>query len=167
MKIKISYFYQIRHFSKNMVPMSTAIWDPQWYHAGLGPDHIYYDKRGILNGLRLKPIITKAQGLGLCPCENKNPAQCKFLQEYRKCLDKVDFNKMMAGIRAFADQYKKENYINEEIIMVLIVYETPLNPCSERQALVDYFKKNGVNCEEWTFPQIKLNKNIDKGVFDF
>ena len=32
MKIRLSYFYQIRFFKKNMIPMSTALSDPEWYH---------------------------------------------------------------------------------------------------------------------------------------
>lgn len=28
MKIAISYFYQIRNFKKNMIPVSTALYDP-------------------------------------------------------------------------------------------------------------------------------------------
>lgn len=29
MKIRTSYFYQIRNFKKNMIPVSTAMWDPK------------------------------------------------------------------------------------------------------------------------------------------
>ena len=152
MKIMISYFYQIRNFKKNMIPMSTAIWDPQWYHAGLGHQHTFYDKRGILNGLRLLPIITQAQGEGLCPCKTKNPSSCKFLQHYRTCLERIDFEKMMRGIEGFAKQYKIDNNIQEEIIMVLIVYETPDNKCSERQSLINYFNAHGVECKELEYP---------------
>jgi len=32
MKVRISYFYQIRNFKTNMIPMSTALSDPAWYH---------------------------------------------------------------------------------------------------------------------------------------
>ena len=32
MKIRISYFYQVRNFKPNMIPMSTAISDPAWFH---------------------------------------------------------------------------------------------------------------------------------------
>lgn len=156
MKIRISYFYQIRNFTKNMVPMSTAMYDPAWYHAGLGPDYIYTDKRGILNGLRLKPIIVQGNTLHSCPCESKNSDSCLTMREYRQELEKIDFEKMMRGIRAMADRYKKQNKINEEIVMVLIVYETPDNKCSERQSLINYFNSHGVECKELEYP-IKEN----------
>ena len=57
MKLAISYFYQIRNFPKNYIPMSTCLSDPAWYHNNQGENYIYKDKRGILNGLRLQPII--------------------------------------------------------------------------------------------------------------
>ena len=145
MKIRISYFYQIRNFKKNMIPMNTAIWDPQWYHAGLGHQHTFYDKRGILNGLRLLPIITQAQGEGLCPCKTKNPSSCKFLQHYRTCLERIDFEKMMRGIEGFAKQYKIDNNIQEEIIMVLIVYDLNNNficECSSTREAARKFNTN-------------------------
>ena len=141
MKIEISYFYQIRNFTRNRIPMSTCLSDPSWYHDNQGENHIFKDKRGILNGLRLRPIIVHDWNCG-CPCEEKKPESCAFLTEYRKLLDNIDFDKMYKGIENFANRYKKENNIKEEIIMVLIVYETPLNPCSERGALIDYFKSD-------------------------
>lgn len=163
MKIAISYFYQIRNFSKNMVPMSTALSDPDWYHEGQGNDHIFFDKRGILNGLRLKAIIYGAGKWDCgCPCEEKNPQTCQFLKDYRQRLSELDFKKIYKGIEMFAEQYKKEHEIEEEIIMTMIVYETPTNPCSERQPLIDYFKANGVEVEEFS-PKME----IQQGIFEF
>lgn len=162
MKIGISYFYQIRNFEKNMVPMSTAISDPAWYHDNQDKNYIFYDKRGILNGLRLKPIIVQSGHNYGCPCEEKNPMECNFLKQYKEALEKVDFEKMYKGIEQFAEQYKKENNIEEEIIMTLIVYETPTNPCSERQPLIDYFKSKGIEVKEF-IPSLK----IQQGTFEF
>ena len=62
MEIRTSYFYQIRNFKKNMLPVSTAIYDPKWYHHNLGYNNIFEDKRGILNGLRILPIIDARKG---------------------------------------------------------------------------------------------------------
>ena len=55
-----------------------------------------------------------------------------------------------------AENYKKTENIKEEIILVLIVYETPYNHCSERQALIDYFNSKGIECQELEYP-IKEN----------
>ena len=56
---------------------------------------------------------------------------------------------MYIGIKNFADRYQKENNIKEEIVMTLIVYEAPNNPCSERQALIDYFLSKGIELQEF------------------
>ena len=56
MKLAISYFYQIRNFKKYMLPLSTAVSDPSWYHENLNNNHIFIDKRGIINGIRILPL---------------------------------------------------------------------------------------------------------------
>ena len=153
MKIRISYFYQIRNFKKNMIPMSTCISDPKWYHDWMGKDYIFKDARGILNGLRLRPIIVQGgHGVCGCPCEEKDPSKCSFLTNYRTALEQIDFEKMMSGIRTFAQEYAKKENLTEEPIMVLIVYEVPNNPCSERQTLIGYFNNHGVECKELEYP---------------
>ena len=50
MKLAISYFYQIRFFKPYMIPVSTAHWDPAWYHDWAGAAHVFVDKRGVING---------------------------------------------------------------------------------------------------------------------
>lgn len=157
MKVRTSYFYQIRNFKRNMVPISTAIWDPAWFHNFTGDySHIFYDRRKILNGLRLEPIIEQGRhsnhGPDVCPCEHKKYNSCSFLNNYRKNLENIDFNKMYNDMLDFAKNYKKEEEIDEEIILVLIVYETPKNLCSERQSLIDYFNSHGVECKELDYP---------------
>lgn len=42
--------------------------------------------------------------------------------------------------------YTKSNYEPE---IILIVYETPDNPCSERRVLIDWFASNGYELEEY------------------
>lgn len=63
---------------------------------------------------------------------------------------------MIKDMQKFADNYKQKENINEEIILVLIVYETPSNPCSERRALQDYFTSHEWECKELEYP-IKEN----------
>ena len=41
MKLRLSYFYQIRNFKPNMIPMSTALSDPAWYHDFKDKDYIF------------------------------------------------------------------------------------------------------------------------------
>ena len=152
MKIAISYFYQIRNFKKNMLPISTAMWDPAWFHNWQGAYHIFKDKRGIINGLRLLPIIVQNKCKSVCPCENKNYKNCSFLKEYKKELDKINFINMINDMKNLAKEYQLKENIKEEIILVLIVYETPKNLCSERKVLMDYFNEHNYQCEELKYP---------------
>lgn len=171
MKIRTSYFYQIRNFRHNMIPVSTAIWDPSWFHAFTGDYfHLFKDKRGILNGLRIEPIIEQGRqsnyGPDTCPCKTKDHSTCSFLRQYRENLEKIDFNKMMMNMENLANRYAIANKINEEIIIVLIVYETPTNPCSERKSLQDFFNAHGVECKELDYP-INSPASIKDKPFDF
>ena len=153
-----------------MIPISTSIWDPAWYHNFTQDyNHLFKDKRGILNGLRCETIIEQGRhsnnGPNICPCDTKEYQTCSFLKQYRNNLENIDFNKMIADMQKFADNYKKNENIKEEIILVLIVYETPSNPCSERQALQDYFTSYGWECKELEYPIQQLK--ISKGEFKF
>lgn len=153
MKVRLSYFYQIRNFKSNMIPMSTCISDPKWYHDFRGSGYLFKDKRGILNGLRLNTIIVQGgHGECGCPCETKDPSQCRFLKDYRFELELIDFPKMYRAMETFCNEYCKKEKIKEEPIAVLIVYEAPDNPCSERQSLIDYFNRHGIECKELDYP---------------
>lgn len=163
MKIRTSYFYQIRNFTRNMIPISTAIWDPAWYHNFTQDyNHIFYDRRNILNGLRIETIIEQGRksnhGSEICPCEGKDFQTCSFLHNYKKNLENINFKEMIADMQKLADDYKEKEKINEEIILVLIVYETPNNLCSERIPLQQYFTEHGWECKELKYP-IDLFKN--------
>ena len=150
MKVRISYFYQIRNFKRNMLPMSTCLSDPKWFHDWKGPDHIFTDKRGILNGLRLKTIIVQVDGT--CPCETKNPNTCPFVKDYEFALEMIDFKTMLKGMQDFCTMYCQKENITEEPVAVLIVYEAPNNPCSERKSLIKYFNNHGIDCKELDYP---------------
>lgn len=155
-----------------MIPVSTALWDPLWYHDSTKDyNYIFKDKRGILNGLRCECIIEQGRqlldyGIIKCPCEEKNYLSCSFLQEYRKNLDKIDFNKMITDMENFANEYQKNEGFIEEPIIVLIVYETPKNNCSERQPLIDYFNSHGIECKELEYP-IQYLDHIQNKPFEF
>ena len=151
MKVRTSYFYQIRNFKPNMIPMSTAMSDPAWYHDFKDKTHIFTDKRGILNGLRLLPIIVQ-NGHGECPCAAKDPSQCPLVKDYEFELELIDFDKMLRGMEQFCKDYCIKNNIQEEPIAVLMVYEAPNNPCSERHSLIDYFNRHGIECKELDYP---------------
>lgn len=142
MKIATSYFYQIRNFKPGMIPVSTCLSDPTWYRPPEGKQW-YTDKRGIVCGLRYEPLIVQRYGSCMCPCLKRDElcGKCPTMQEYRQLLDEyVDKEKTL---KAFEHCLKK---FNADTI-VLIVYETPTNLCSERKALQDFF-----NCKELGYP---------------
>lgn len=151
MKIMISTFHNIRNFTQNMIPISTAVWDPKWFHDFKGPDHVFKDKRGIYNGLRylsLSPGIT-CEGLCRGPedCGN-TPDSCPFLTAYKKQLDNLNFDTMVDELTSMALLIENHEQFEGEPIIVLLVYEKPDNPCSERSALRAWFKEHGYELEE-------------------
>lgn len=156
MKIRTSYFYQIRFFKPNMIPISTCISDPAWYHDfTFDNKYLFKDKRGILNGKRAETIISQGRAaveIGNCPCNKKQYEECIFLKQYQKNLKNIDFGTFYSKISYFADKYKEFEKINDEIILVFIVYEAPKNPCSERRAIINFFNENGIECKELQYP---------------
>ena len=161
MKIATSYFAQIRNFMTNMIPVSTAMSDPYWYRPAFNKEY-YIDKRGIVCGLRYEPLIVQSLGTHMCPCEDKFilKGDCPCGKEYRQLLETVDFDKMIKGFNYCAKKFRPLPFDDgkHDPIIVLMVYETPDNPCSERYALQDYFTSHGWECEELKYP---IEKNYD------
>ena len=153
MKILISYFYKIRFMKPYMVPLSTCCFDPKWFHKSNGHKYIYKDKNGVYNGLRAEPFVPGEECEGLCRgpenCDTGNSNTCAFLANYRKQLDKLDFNNIMQRFERIGNLIKEKESFKEEPICVLIVYETPSNPCSERRVIKQWFKEHGVEVEEF------------------
>ena len=160
MKIYISYFYQIRFFTPNMIPLSTCISDPPYFHNFTGDKgYQFYDKRGVLNGLRAEPFKPGPMCDGLCggpsTCDTHDPNHCDFLACYRRQLDLLDFPSIIQRFENLGKAFQEKHPDFQEIIPVLIVYETPNNPCSERHIIKAWFKDNGYELEDWSN---KLNK---------
>ena len=137
MRIVTSYFYQIRNFTPNIIPVSTALSDPVWYRPPQGKEY-YIDKRGVVNGLRYEPLIVQRYGEHICPCESKDLAPaCPTMIEYEQLLYSfVDKEKTLKAFEYCLNKFNADT-------IALIVYEAPNNPCSERYALQKFF-----NCKE-------------------
>lgn len=151
MKLYTSYFYQIRFFPPNLVPLSTALYDPTWYHRNKGKNHVYLDKRGVINGLRVETLHPDESCEDLCsgkPCDY-TPDQCKFLKKYRKQLEKIDFDKFIEWCHWFAKTYKEAQHIKGEVSLAFIFHETPDNPCSERVAFQQWFRDHNMVIDEF------------------
>lgn len=145
MKFYISYFYNIRFFPRNLIPISTAMYDPEWYHMNKGNDYMYIDKRGVINGVRchgLSPYKVNSK-CGI-ECVLKGTGEpCDFIMQYSQYLHSLDFNQVKALIEHEISKLRKDCDV------CLMVYEKPDNPCSERKPLIDWFKENGVDLIEW------------------
>ena len=152
-KILTSYFYQIRFFKPNYIPLSTAVFDPKWFHKNLGNTYQYFDKNNVLNGLRAEPFVPNKDCEGLCRgpsvCITEDPTTCEFLSTYYNQLKQLNFNSIMERFSRLAAQYKAEKNLCNDIIFVLIFHETPSNPCSERWIVQKWFKENGYELEEF------------------
>lgn len=161
MQFATSYFYQIRHFKEYMIPVSTAKWDPDWFHDFTGIyEHVWVDKRGIYNGIRCENLHFQETEDEVCNCGKgcfealKPEGTCSFLTAYRKQIFKNDFQVFYNDCLRLVDKLGLTNSPFEPII-VLIVYEVPTNPCSERKVLQDWIKSNGYSCEELQYPITK------------
>lgn len=153
MKIMISYFYQIRFFKPNMIPLSTAKWDPKWFHQNKNQDFQFKDKNGVWNGLRADPFAPGALCDSLCRGPQgclKNSTDCDFLNMYRMQLHQLDFQDIFNRIVAIGNAVQQRENFEEEPIIVLIVHEATDNPCSERGPIQEWFQENGYNLEEFS-----------------
>lgn len=85
-------------------------------------------------------------GRELCQKKLEN---CSFLSRYAKQLDELNFSEIMQRFENLGTKIKEIEKFEEEPVLVLIVYETPDNPCSERVVLKQWFKKNGYELHEF------------------
>lgn len=154
MYIMTSYFYQIRFFTPNMIPLSTARFDPRWFHQNRDQKYQWKDKNGVWNGLRAEEFAPGPSCEGLCRgpecCSTGSPHLCKFLKEYRKQLDALDFKDIIKRIYKIGKAVQNAEGFTEDPIIVFIVHEATSNPCSERRVIQEWFADNGYPIREFT-----------------
>lgn len=146
MQIYTSYFYQIRNFTPNLIPVSVCLSDPEWYKLKNGKEY-FIDKKGVINGLRYEPLIVQRYGTkecigerSICPFVSTN-YNCELMQEYEQLLYSfVDKEKTLKAFEYCLNKFNADT-------IVLMVHEAPNNPCSERTVLQKFF-----NCEELKYP---------------
>lgn len=135
-----------------MIPLSTAVFDPAWYHS---KGKQWKDKNGVWNGIRAEVFMPGQECEGLChgrPCAG-TPDSCSFLKTYKTQLDKLNFSNIWERLEKIGNQVKEAEGFNEKPIPILIVHEATTNPCSERWVLKEWFKEHGYELEEF-------NKNL-------
>lgn len=149
--IAISYFYQIRFFKPYMIPISTAISDPAWYHNSLGPEYNYIDKNGVVCGLRSSVLPMTEHAPEEIECRPHCPLEgtdCSFMRMYLDHLHKINFYRMMKNLTEAAGIIQKKMKFEHDPIIVLIVHEPPTRACSERPVLKRWFSEFGLNLRE-------------------
>lgn len=149
MKFFTSSFYNIRFFKPYQIPVSTALWDPKWYHNGEGPGKVWVNEQGVWLGLRAACFSPSWCPSGCCPCKEHNPGECTFIKTYEEGLRKLDFNEILETLTGMATYIKDQTGFVEEPEIVLIVYEAENNPCSERNSIQRLFMANGIEITEW------------------
>lgn len=144
MKLYTSYWAQVKNFPKNLVALSTVVWEPKWYNVGS------VDKNGIIS-LRCRPLRPGHSCDGLCDgrCEPRHPQDCAFLREYRKQLDAIDFDDFIQHLLDLQARLLEDFPDRKELDFAFIFFEKYDNPCSERWAVQDWLRAHGVEIEEW------------------
>ena len=159
MQIYVSYFYSVRFFKPNMVPFSTAMWDPKWYHAGQNQSYVFVDKRGVINGMRADPLVPDKHCEGLCrgpeACANgAHPESCQFLKAYMQQLEAIPIHSFVSNLEHNALFVMQRAGIEGDPVAVILVHEAPTNPCSERGPLIKWFRDAGYDVGELDFHHI-------------
>ena len=153
MEIYTPYFYQVRFMKPYMIPLSTAVWNPRWFHQNKNQDFVYKDKNGVYNGLRAPVFAPGPMCENLCrgpkTCVTGNPQTCLFLKTYRYQLDQLDFEDVIARIERLGKYIQSLEHFTEEPIGMLLVHEAPQNQCSERRVIQEWFASHGKKVIEW------------------
>lgn len=139
-----------------MIPVSTAISDPKWFHQdSYDNNKCFIDKSGVINGIREESLSPKylpeeAHTCSKnCPYRAQNP-DCPFILAYRKYLSELDFEALIKELIRVGQEAKLLLKFEEKPYIILLVHEAANNPCSERWALKDFFKQNGIELLDWT-----------------
>lgn len=137
----------------HMVPLSTAVWDPKWFHQNHNQEYVWKDKNGVYNGLRAPVFAPGPLCENLCrgpeTCVTRDPRTCLFLNTYRYQLDQLDFDNIVTRCESMGKRIQNLEKFVEEPIIILLVHEAPQNPCSERRVIQEWFAANGKEVVEW------------------
>lgn len=135
-----------------MLPLSTAVWDPKWFHQSRGLTYRFLDKNNVMNGLRADPFVPNISCRGKCRglkfCTTKNPLTCDFLKCYYSQLKNLPINLITQKLESLGERLRSINNFAGDPIFVFIVHEAVENPCSERRVIQRYFCENGIPCTE-------------------
>lgn len=171
MKIYISYFYKVRFMKSNLLPISTAKWDPDWFHKDPNSTSNrpffknygqYLDKNCVLNGSRCESLVfpenlykglvaSKSDCHPSCTLKYDMDSEhwCPFMKNYYSYLNNLNFDCIMTYLQALVNNYKYVYGINKNVDVILLVHEPSSCHCAERPVLKKWFKQHGVSVHEW------------------
>ena len=138
-----------------MIPVSTAMFDPKWYHDNDFDGRLFWDKNGVINGLRCYQLIFNSKDYqNWCSdtCEYRGTGGCPYLTAYKKMLGMVSWSDLLDFFKQVITYVVNHNcdWGNvDKYNICLIVYETPSAVCSERTVLKEWVKENGYDLVEW------------------
>ena len=160
MQIYISSFYNVRFFTSNIIPISTAAsygW-PWWLVQAdkHKQGELYPKSNNVMIGIKEEKLAFPSELFDSlteqcqkeCPYKNKAP-NCQFMSAYYDYLKTLNFTSLVADFERVANDVKKINKFEGEPIIVLMVYEAATNPCGERPCLQKWFADNGYELTEW------------------
>lgn len=157
MNIYITCFSNIRYFTKDIIPISTAVGWPWWlYKADKEPSGtLYLNKNSVMIGISEEQFSCKDVYESLeekcqknCPYKDKVP-DCQFMKAYYNHLSTLNFNEIIDDWKRVAEEVRKINHFQGEPTIVLLVYEAASCTCAERPCLQKWFKENGYELKEW------------------
>lgn len=155
MQYFVTNFYNIRFFDRNCIPISTAIWDPKWFHRNgrLDSHGCFVDANQVMNGIREESLSSKAiynSAHDCGACDHSSPETCNFLSKYTQYLTSLDFDFLLSEFNRVAEDVRKTTFFVGEPKIVLLVHEKEDNPCSERWPLIELFKQHGLELKNWS-----------------
>lgn len=157
MKIYTSYFYQVRFFTPNMLPLSTAQWNPKWFNDFQGQSHKFIDHNGVYNGFKAEELVLSEEYWNKLVATGKQCGKncgqeapnCAFMSIYREYLNTLDCHKTIDKYMKIALAAQKCLKFKEEPVLVFMVHEKADCPCAERPVIQEWLRANGYEVEEW------------------
>ena len=166
MNYYIANFSQLSKLDENCIPISTCSIDPYFFHQkALSKSYYmtegyYVNDNNVLLGIR-EPILSPSElsSDAICKkhCQYKERVpDCPFLIAYRKYLSELDFQNLLAELERVSEEVRKATGFKGEASIVLLVYESESNPCSERKPLIELFKRHNIELKNWGHEEIAM-----------
>lgn len=168
MNYYIANFSQLGQLTENCIPISTCTIDPYFFHQKTlskkyyMTEGYYLNDNNVLLGIR-EPFLSPSRLNPDVICEKhcqykERVPDCPFLANYKEYLNKLDFQYLLTEFERVSEEVRKANNFKGEASIVLLVYESENNQCSERKPLIDLFKQHNIELKNWGHSEIAMFK---------